>query len=172
MGRPKGSKNKPKATDLIKAPDVAAVPEKMTREELRYRADRRDVSVYGTKKSWTAEELAPEMDAYIAECCALDVFPTDFDLITRFGVSYETIMRWRRGAERYEAFAPILATLKAYCESYLVKHGLTDDTKRQTFFIYLTKQEKYGGYRDDKSGGGGTINVNLKLAGAGDKPFE
>ena len=124
---------------------------------------------YG-REHWTPGKVRNRLKRYIEECTNRDYLPLDRDLVEVFNIPVGVLRKWYNGEAPYGEYADVMKELSCYQEEYLVRHGL-EDPKMQSFYIFMLKQKKYGGYTDKQEHGDAAVKVDVTINGAGSNPF-
>lgn len=114
----------------------------------------------------TPEALETKIDAYFAECEALETFPDRANMIIHLGLPSDVYQRFETNVDnKYAPYAELLKKARLRREGWLSKAMFSDKNKAQSA-IFQLRQPFNGGY-SDKQEDTGTLTVRLIIDGGG-----
>jgi triphosphoribosyl-dephospho-CoA synthetase len=118
----------------------------------------------------TVEEFDKEIESYFKTCQEEGIFPDEAGLILFLGLEQEEYRRLREG-KRGKGYAAAISRARLRRESIIVRE-LYNTEKAATGKIFVARQPENGGLTDKHKEAAAPVTVKVRLAGAGENPFD
>lgn len=121
----------------------------------------------GPKRKYDSpDKLRAAVEAYIARCEELGIFPDEAGMRLDLDISAQTLDKYCKDEETGSEYRDILDWAKDKRESFLVRK-MTSDNKAAQGCLNALKQPSNGGYIDRPSNDSGEKKLTINLVGVG-----
>ena len=122
----------------------------------------------------TPDRFGKVITDFIKYCKDNNIFPSDYQLRIYSGIPYSTLYNYctgGKGSDDEDRYKPYLNEYKKLIE-FREDFILNVQGKRDSFAIFLLKQQKNGGYSDAPQLDITAKELTVKTSGIGDKAFD